>query len=383
MIIGCLLALVLHVGAGERIGDAIDSARTVYQASGERTTILIRPGDYAEELTIDVPYLRLINAARHPSIALRDSGLHITDGAVRITWYYGHGYQYRSMGERINYGGKRSRCWNASVLVSAPYFYAENIIFENSFNQYISAHEAADNLTVIDSQKTPVRPREAGNTEVQQKRFIERAAAIAFTSTAKHAVLRHCRCVGHQDVVYGDQGASVFYDGGVLQGGVDFIFGGMQLAVNKAIIVINVSKQKGDQCYISASRNDPDGTHEGVGKYGEPAPQAQPRGMLFYRCHIRFATTDELAQPGNTPAYLARPWRWWGETVWAYTTWDEGCIHPTGWHTGLTKGAPCPRSYEYRSQDHSVGRPEWVQVLSLPHLPDGTPLRPHTWITKE
>ena len=386
-----LLGLILCLSAGEPISPAIDSARTVYATSGERTTICLAPGNYEGALTIDVPGLHLVNASRRPSIALQNGGVDIDPQAVRITSYYGHGYQYASMGDTFNYGGKRTRRWNASVLVTAPDFYAEGIIFENSFNQYISAAEAADTLIDISQAKTdwtekerpkrqmPARPKTVGSTEVQQKCFIERAAAISFTETATNAVLRNCRCVGHQDVLYGDQGASVYVDGGILQGGVDFIFGGLMLAVRRATIVINVSDEKGDRCYISASRNDPNGTHETADKYGNPAPEANPRGMLFYRCHIRFATTDELVHPGSTPAYLARPWRWWGETVWAYTTWDEGCLAPEAWHTGLTKGAPCPYSFEYRSQDRSVGRPDWVTVLRRPRLPDGTRITPRNW----
>ena len=389
-----LLGLILYLSAGDPISPAIDSARTVYAASGERTTICLEPGNYEGALTIDVPGLRLVNASHRPSIALQNGGVDIDPQAVRITSYYGHGYQYASMGDTFNYGGKRTRRWNASVLVTAPDFYAEGIIFENSFNQYISAAEAADTLIDISQAKTdwtekerpkrqmPARPKTVGSTEVQQKCFIERAAAISFTETATNAVLRNCRCVGHQDVLYGDQGASVYVDGGILQGGVDFIFGGLMLAVRRATIVINVSDEKGDRCYISASRNDPNGTHETADKYGNPAPEANPRGMLFYRCHIRFATTDELVHPGSTPAYLARPWRWWGETVWAYTTWDEGCLAPEAWHTGLTKGTPCPYSFEYRSQDRSVGRPDWVTVLRRPRLPDGTRITPRNWRPK-
>lgn len=386
-----LLGLILYLSAGDPISPAIDSARTVYAASGERTTIYLAPGNYEEALTIDVPGLHLVNASHRPSIALQNGGVDIDPQAVRITSYYGHGYQYASMGDTFNYGGKRTRRWNASVLVTAPDFYAEGIIFENSFNQYISPAEAADSLTDISQAKAdwtekerpkrqmPVRPKIVGSTEVQQKRFIERAAAISFTETATNAVLRKCRCVGHQDVLYGDQGASVYVDGGILQGGVDFIFGGLMLAVNRATIVVNVSDEKGDRCYISASRNDPDGTHETADKYGNPAPIPNPRGMLFYRCHIRFANTDELAHPGTTPPFLARPWRWWGETVWTYTTWDKACLAPEAWHTGLTKGTPCPYSYEYRSQDHSVGRPEWVTILRHPRLPDGTRITPRNW----
>ena len=151
----CILALVLHVHSGERINDALDSARVVYAERGERTTILIDPGTYQEELTIDVPGLRLKNASRHPSIELRDHGVHCDPNAVRITWYYGHGYQYASMGQTVNYGGRRTRRWNASVLVTAPDFYAENIIFENSFNIYVSEREAQDSLVDISQSDLP------------------------------------------------------------------------------------------------------------------------------------------------------------------------------------------------------------------------------------
>ncbi|MBO7456500.1 MAG: hypothetical protein J6T71_01600 [Paludibacteraceae bacterium] len=213
-----ILSLVLHVHAGESINTALDSARAVYALRGERTTILIEPGTYQEELTIDVPGLTLKNAARKPSIDLHNNGVDCDPNAVRITWYYGHGYQYRSMGNRINYGGSRERRWNASVLVTAPDFTAENIIFENSFNLYISEKEAGDSLVDISQSDMPwtekerpkkvmpLRPKEVGSTEVQKKKYRERAAAISFTEGAKNTHLKNCRAVGRQDVLYGDQG---------------------------------------------------------------------------------------------------------------------------------------------------------------------------------
>ena len=381
-----ILSLVLHVHAGETINAALDSARAVYQTRGETTTILIEPGTYREELTIDIPGLRLINAAKRPSIALRNGGVDCDKNAVRLTWYYGHGYQYRSMGNTVNYGGSRTRLWNASVLVTAPGFYAENIIFENSFNLYVCDREAADSLIDISQSDMPwtekerpkkimpVRPKDIGSTEVQKKKYRERAAAISFASSAKNAHLKNCRAVGRQDVLYGDQGASIYWEGGILAGGVDFIFGGMAMSINKATIVANINGEKDDKCYIAAGRS-------------------EGRGLLFYKCHIRLATEDELADISHQlseirgKVYLARPWRWWGETVWAYTTWDEGILNPEGWHTGLVKDKegfnpdnPCPNSYEYKSQDHSVGRPKWVSVLRKPILPDGTRLNPKTWL---
>ena len=374
----CILALILHVHSGQSIQTAVDSARTVYAERGERTTILIEPGTYQEQLTIDVPGLKLKNASRHPSIALRNGGVDCDPNAVRISWYYGHGYQYKSM-DTINYGGSRSRRWNASVLVTAPDFYAENIIFENSFNLYVSEREAQDSLYVLPeytARPMPERPKQAGSTAVQLKAYRERAAALSFTETATHAHLKNCRAVGRQDVLYGDQGASVYWQEGILQGGVDFIFGAMTLAVDKALLIAAINGEKGDKCYIAAGRS------EGT------------RGMLFYKCHIRLATEEELqiinhkSQITNTtPAvWLSRPWRSWGETVWAYTTWEEGIVHPEAWSTGLIQKRPeydalnpCPNSYEYRSQGDIKNRPAWVKILSKPILPDGTHIRVSNW----
>ncbi|MBO5553233.1 MAG: hypothetical protein J5937_03425 [Paludibacteraceae bacterium] len=386
-----ILSLVLHVHAGESINAALDSARAVYAAHQEKTTIYIEPGTYQEELTIDVPGLKLKNASRHPSLALTGQGVGCDPNAVRITWYYGHGYQYRSMGQTVNYGGSRTRLWNASVLVTAPDFYAENIIFENSFNLYVSSREASDSLVDISQsdmpwtekerpkKKMPQRPKTTGSTEVQKKAYRERASAISFASTATCAHLKNCRAVGRQDVVYGDQGASVYWQGGILQGGVDFIFGGMRWCADHATIIANINGEKGDRCYISAGRS-------------------EGRGMLFYKCHIRRATADELnlsygesahtaQRKDSEKVYLSRPWRWWGETVWAYTTWEDGLLCPEAWHTGLVKdkegynpSSPCPNSYEYRSQDFSAGRPQWVTILQHPRLPDGTRICPKRWM---
>jgi len=384
-----LLALILYVAADESINAALDSARIVYAERGERTTIMIEPGTYQEELTIDVPGIRLKNAAKKPSIELAEHGVRCAEDAVRISWYYGHGYQYKSMGERVNYGGRRERRWNASVLVTAPDFYAENIIFENSFNLYVSEKEAQDSLVDISQSDMPwtakerpkkvmpFRPREVGSIAVQEKAYRERAAAISFTEGATNAQLKNCRAVGRQDVVYGDEGASIYWEGGILGGGVDFIFGAMTMVVEKATIVANINGEKGDKCYISAGRSGSDG--------GGKQLDTASRGMLFYKCHIRLANEDELAlrsevENSKPMVWLARPWRWWGETVWAYTTWDEGILNSEGWSTGLTKGKECPNSYEYKSQDGSVGRPKWVSILRKPILPDGTKLKPCSWL---
>ena len=355
--LGLVFALILHVSAGGSVNDALEQARAAYAASGEETTILIEPGNYEEELSIDVPGLRLINAAKSPGIGVRNGGVDIEQNAVRISWYYGHGYQYASMGDTFNFGGKRARRWNASVLVTAPRFYAENIIFQNSFNLYVSAGEAQDTLVDISQAKNdwtanerpkrtmPERPKVVGNTDVQTRYYRERASALSFTSEAKGCVLKNCRVVGRQDAFYGDHGASVAVEGGVLAGAVDYIFGGLTLYVVGAELVAMVGDEKNDVCYISAGRA---ATPENLTTLPEASRDSVPKdeivekGMLLVDCTVRHATTDEIRNPGKAPVYLGRPWRWWGETTFVGVQAEPGVLNEELWSLGLTKGHPAP-----------------------------------------
>lgn len=354
-----IMMLVLHVAQGESINVALESARKVYQQRQETCVIEIAPGTYYEELTIDVPNLTMRNASDKPSIALHHSGVEADANAVRISWYYGHGYQYRSMGETFNYGGKRMRRWNAAVLVTAQGFRAENIIFENSFNQYVSPAEMRDSLWDISQTKTdwsvnerpkkimPQRPREVYSTAVQFRQYNERAAALSFTKGASGELI-NCRFVGHQDVLYGDHGATVLIEGGVIQGTVDFIFGGMDLTVRHAVLVVGCNADK-KQCYIAAGRGyvpekQIKTTSDSIPTpYGNvPADEVASQGMLFEDCQVRYATTDEAVSPGEPIVYLARPWRWWGKHQFVRTKTNKVKMHPDLISLGLTKGIPAP-----------------------------------------
>ncbi len=354
------MSVVLHVAQGGSINDALDSARYVYQHQQQSCVIEIEPGTYYEELTIDVPNLTLRNASPSPSIALHNGGVDADANAVRISWYYGHGYQYQSMGGQFNYGGKRMRRWNATVLVTAKDFKAENIIFENSFNQYVSPAEMKDSLWDISQAKTdwsvnerpkkimPQRPRQVFSTAVQFKQFNERAAALSFTSEAS-GILTNCRCVGHQDVLYGDHGAAVVFNGGAIQGTVDFIFGGMDLTVRKAELIVGCNSEK-NNCYIAAGRGYvveddiiADGHDSLTTQYGKvPADEVAVQGMLFEDCVVRYATTDEVVSPNQPQVCLARPWRWWGKHVFVRTDTHKVSMHPDIISLGLTKGIPTP-----------------------------------------
>lgn len=367
------LTQTLQVKPGERIEAALEQAREAYRLHGITTTIDIQPGTYYEELTIDVPGLCLRNASQNPSIEMRDGGVHTAPEAVRISWYCGHGYQYRSMGDKFNFGGSRMRRWNASVLVTAPGFRAENIIFENSFNMYVSEAEVADQQVDVSRAELlcganmqqvwsaterpkrimPERPLQVGNTDVQQRFYRERASAISFTSEATNCVLKNCRVVGRQDTFYGDHGASVLVEGGALCGAVDYIFGGLTLEVRNADLVSLTNNEKGDKCYISAARgaNRERILASGISQESIdsiPSNEFTPKGMLFVNCRVRFATPDEIVDPGHEPVYLGRPWRWWGETIFVGTKAEEGVlVEPEKrFNLGLTKGHPAPWSFE-------------------------------------
>lgn len=356
-----IMTVFFHVANGGSINQALDSARAEYHRTQDSCVIRIEPGTYYEELTIDIPNLTLLNASKSPSIAVNNHGVGIDANAVRISWYYGHGYQYRSMGDNFNYGGKRTRCWNASVLVTAPNFRADNIIFENSFNLYVSPAELQDSLWDISQTENdwtanerpkkvmPQRPREAYSTEVQKKLYNERAAALSFTSQAG-GVLNNCRLMGHQDVLYGDHGAHVEINGGAIQGTVDFIFGGMDLTVRKTEIIVGCSAEK-NNCYIAAGRGYVHGkpidtalvSDSVTTRYGKvPVDELAQQGMIFKQCSVRYATTGETAEPGAPLVYLARPWRWWGKHVFINMNTSAVKLHPDLISLGLTKGTPAP-----------------------------------------
>ncbi len=379
----------LNVGKQQEfttINKALEYARRMTRETGDEVKILIEPGTYEEMLLIDIPNITLCNASATPSLELKNAGVDINENAVRITGYYGWGYSYYSMGTDFFYDERTlqvnkengyvsvtnsqqgNALWNATVVVTAKDFTASNIIFENSYNQYISAREANDVLVETKESKG-VRPTTVGSTDVQARKFRERACAIGFKKTADRAKLLNCRVISRQDAIYGDEGCRVAVDGGILNGACDYIFGGMTLVCRNTRLDMLVTSDANDIAYLTASKTSKTG-----------------RGYLFYECTIGSATPlqdmveTETAQPG----YLGRPWDPNAETVFYKTTIGKSrtgasLIVPAGWHNGLVSTGS-QRSYEYGSIeqagiDNTDKRVEWATVLQSPVLPDGTEIR--------
>ncbi len=372
------------------INEALTAVAQMDRPNNERVTILIDPGNYEEMLDISVDSITLKNASSEPSIAITNGGVDIDENAVRITSYYGHGYNYYSMGsdqkwseevlsvnkengyisyENTGSGTTNNSYWNATVIVSAAGFEADQIIFENSFNQYISTKESKDVVEEWTSGGKGTRPTDTGNTDVQYRTYVERAAAIAFTGSADKSILFNCRIIGRQDSFYGEEGMRIAVYKGAMMGAVDYIFGGMTAVFYQSDLVMNTSDHSSDQTYITA------------------AYQKTERGYLMYECNVVSPDpgVETASENSSKPGFFGRPWlATTSEVVFFNTTIatcenpdysGESLIDPEGWKNSL--GGESSLMYEYGTieesgLDNSNSRASWSTLLSSPTLTDGT-----------
>ncbi len=374
----------------QTINAALEAVSHMNRLNNERVTLLIDAGNYEEMLVIDQANITLKNADSNANTTLSNSGVTIAPGAVRITSYYGHGYHYYSMGSNQKWnqdvltvslqngfyshpnagaGTTNGSYWNATVVVRANGFEAENIIFENSFNQYISSKEAQDIVVAWPTGSPGVRPSNAGNTAVQNRTFVERAAAIAFANNTDKAVLNKCKVIGRQDSFFGGTGSRVVAYKGEVLGAVDYIFGGMTAVFYQTGLVMNTSDASNDVAYITA------------------AQQSSGRGYLLYECTVTSTEpgTETASAYRSKPGYFGRPWQANTSEVVFYNTTietsdypgfiDHSLILPLGWQNTL--GGTSAGMYEYGTIElsgvnNAPSRAGWATMLSDPTLNDGT-----------
>ena len=376
----------------QTINAALDAVTNMVRPNNERVTIEIDPGNYEEMLVITQSNVTLKNSSSSPNTNILNKGVNIDPNAVRITSYYGHGYNYYSMAnnqkwnqntlnvnlQNGNYsysntgaGTTNGSYWNATVVVSANGFQAENIIIENSFNQYISLKESQDVVVPWSSGTPGARPTTYGDVAVQQRSYVERAAAIAFANNTDKAILNNCKVIGRQDTFYGGVGARVVVYKGDVLGAVDYIFGGMTAVFYKTKLVMNVTDATNDLAYITA------------------AQQSSGRGYLMYACTVTSTTAgvDTNSSYRANPGYFGRPWQANTSEVVFYNTTIEtsnnpsnsglSLITPLGWNNSL--GGTSSGMYEYGTTEqsgvnNSSNRATWATYLTNPVLNDGTPI---------
>ena len=189
---------------------------------------------------------------------------------AKITWYYGTGYTYNSlnvdgyynkdlaMTHNTNYFRDPWR-WGATVIIQkdGKNFKAENIIFENSFNQYYTEEEVADGVTPNGQQSInydrTLTPGQTGYRAADTKAVTERAAAICFENNPTGCELLNCVFLGSQDT-FGTN-CTLHVKNCTIMGNTDFICGGGYVVFDDCDLVIGGYSDQESGGYITASNN--------------------------------------------------------------------------------------------------------------------------------
>ena len=281
------------------------------RSENDRVTIHIAPGTYREQVAVNTPYITFIND--EPS-----------RGTVTITWYYGIGYKYFSADANGYYNANSARQksskhivakWGATVQIwgNAKYFKASNIIFENSFNRYMTNEELADGVTpAYDSSASPITFIRTSSSNVNTKEATERACAM--TIEGAYSEFFSCKFYSSQDTLY--TGASpIYFRKCVIEGQTDYIFGEGNVVFDFCELKWKGYSGNTYAGYITAARQ------------GNTNPYT---GYLFNKCRV-YGSSQNLAVKAG---YLGRPWAQNAKVMFINTVLLNGnMITPEGWYS--------------------------------------------------
>ncbi|MBO4867380.1 MAG: pectate lyase [Ruminococcus sp.] len=272
-----------------------------------RVSIHIAPGTYREQVRVNTPYISFIND--EPS------------KEVKITWYYGIGYKYYSMGSDGYYNasnawsksskGEPTR-WGSAVALGtkASNFRAEYITFENSFNRYVTDEELADGVEVSGSESITFQRYKGA--DVKSKTATERAAAIAVEGD--YSEFYKCNFLGSQDTLF-TRGSHEYYRDCRIEGNTDYIYGQGTCIFQNCDLVWTGYTDKAVGGYITAAKSD--------GKY------------LFSGCNV-YGTSGMKVGSG----YFGRPWGADADVAFVNTKLSsESMITSAGW-TSMSGNQP-------------------------------------------
>ena len=290
------------------VQEAVNKAASLNPSSeSARVTIHIKPGTYRQQVMVQTPYITFVNDE--------------SSGEVVLTWYYGIGYKYYSANDKGYYDANSAKSksskhpakyrWGATVLLTnkAQYFKAKNIVFENSFNRYMTNEEVADGVEVLgDSNTSPINVQRNGNLDVKSKAATERGAALA--ADAGYCEFLNCKFYSSQDTLY--TGASpLYFKKCLIEGQTDYIFGESNVVFDSCELRWKGYSSGSVGGYITAAR-------AGDGSY---------TGMLMYNCKV-------TKNKGLTvsPGYFGRPWRDTAKVKFINTVLEDGnTIAAEGW----------------------------------------------------
>jgi len=234
-----------------------DAIAAVKAGSISAPVITLTSGQtYREQVIVDIP-----------NVTLKTSG---TEKAT-ITFYYGIGYCYYSLNNNGYYDKDRAMTrnsklvkhparWGATVLVTKDgnNFKADNIIFENSFNQYYTDEEVVDGVLAYPMGDTSItydrtlRSGDSGYKAADSKTVTERAAAIGFENSPAGCELYNCKFIGSQDTYY--TSGTIYAKNCDIQGNTDYIFGGGKVVFDNCNLVIGGYSDAKTSAYITAQK---------------------------------------------------------------------------------------------------------------------------------
>ena len=313
----------------QTVNEAVKAAKRMKPTSEEqRITIHIAPGTYREQIIVEAPYVTFVND--DPS-----------QGQVLLTWYYGIGYKYYSVLGNNNgtdyrgyydaqkaydkYEKKEADRWGCAVRVKGDYFKAENIVFENSFNRYVTDEEIEDGVEPLDQGKE-TKPVRNYSLDVTSKAATERAAAISVD--ADFAEFYNCSFYSSQDTIQtGGANVHSYWKNCFIEGNTDYIFGGGACVFDNCELSFAGYSGEGAGGYITAQR-----------------PEKTENGYLFWNCTVTGNSKLTVA-----PGYYGRTWGADAKVTFVNTKLEKAdIIIPAGW--GNMNGAPEEARYaEYNT----------------------------------
>lgn len=343
---------MIEVGKGktfETISEAVAYVSRMNRTENQRVTLNLTDDIYREQVIINTPNITIMGGG--------------SGGSSTITWYYGVGCSYYSAKESTD--GKNGSyydeaCavdkyykatvsqnpghWGATVnlLAGATGFQAMNVIFENSFNRYLTDEELADGAGANAS--GGVTDRTTAGIDVQAKAAKERACVLYIQ--ADQTEYYKCKFLSSQDTIYtGDSNEHSYFADCVIEGTTDYICGdGNPVFDMCTLSMYSYSDQEAVGSYIVANKK-----------------AATDGGYLFRNCSILSHGYSELKPTSGN--ILARAWAA-GSVTWLNTLVESD--------TMLAKTA-------YISMNEQVADANYREYNT--HLKDGTPVTTNEGIT--
>lgn len=288
---------------------AVDRAASLSPSSEQnRVTIHIAPGTYRQQVIVQTPYITFVNDEPDKGDAV-------------LTWYYGIGYKYYSANSKGYYDANLAASksgknvanyrWGATVQLwpKATNFKAKNIVFENSFNRYITQEELSDGVELTgDTSVTKITQVRNNWTDARSKAATERAAALSVDTG--YAEFLNCKFLSSQDTLY-TGGSPQYYRNCLIEGQTDYIFGGSNAVFDSCELRWKGYSSGSVGGYITAAR-----------EQGSPYT-----GYLFKDCKV--TANPELTVNAG---YLGRPWGQTAKVLFVNTTLQNGnMITAAGW----------------------------------------------------